>query len=160
MNQTIAVKVSGIQFYPGAAPDEPIEVETEGTYRMVNGRHHIKYDEMLGGTSDTTRNHIIISENAVTVRKAGPVTMEMVFEPNKTCMTQYATPFGTIYMAVTTSYIRTIIEDDAISAQIHYSLAVNSNRIADCTMDMSFHSMKEEDSFIKREEDEEDPADL
>ena len=152
MNHNIAVKVSGVQFYPGAAPDEPIEVETEGVYGFVNGRHHIRSEETLGGMADTTRNHIIIGDHSVTVRKAGPVNMEMTFEPGKTCMTRYETPFGAIYMSVTTCYLKTKVEDDAIRAQIHYSLAVNSNRITDCDMDMKFHSI--DNSFIDEEEEE------
>lgn len=151
MNNTVSVKVSGIQFYPGAAPDEPIEVETEGIHRLVNGRHHIKYEEAIGGVNETTRNHIIIADNAVTVRKAGPVTMEMVFEPMKTCVTQYATPFGTIFLSVTTSYIKTRIEEDTISAKIHYSLSVNSNRISDCDMTMHFSSIDGASSFVEKE---------
>lgn len=68
--------------------EEPIEVITAGNYYNKNGKHYIKYEEIMEGEKENTSSLIKIQGDTLEVTKKGLNNVHMIFQKNKrTCPT-------------------------------------------------------------------------
>ena len=144
MKKKILVQISGLQFEKGrTGPEssEPVELITEGVYRKVAGRHHIKYDENISGGTEMTRSHVIIDKSCIEVHKKGEVDVDMVFEMGKTKISSYKTRYGTMDFGISTTGLEMREMSDSLAAFIRYTLSVDDQYAADCTMEMTFRNL-------------------
>lgn len=141
MTKDIQVKIKGTQQTVGAEPDEPVVLTTTGVHRVVGGRHHIRYDETIEGTTGNTRNHVAIGADRIEVHKKGQVETDLIFERGRTNTAAYRTQFGTLQMDVHTSKLDVIEREDRIDIRMEYDLSAGRQRISDCVMEMTFESV-------------------
>ena len=64
----------------------------------------------------------------------------MVFEKNKKNLTCYATPFGNLTVGIMAHRIQIEESDTDIDVQVSYSLDVNDEYLADCSIQMNVKS--------------------
>lgn len=146
MTKDVLVSIKGMQFMGiEDEPDEPIEIITNGNYYFRNGSHYVKYEEVFEGFDGTTSNLVKIRPDCVELRKRGAANVHMVFEENKKNITYYETPFGKIQMGVSTTGIHLHSYDDRMRVRIEYTLDMNDNYVADCTLDMNVQSKVKKD---------------
>ncbi len=137
MTNEVEILIRGAQHYGDGHDEEPVILETKGVYRQIAGRHHIRYDEVISGTTETTRNHIAIAPNRIEVNKRGEVKTTMVFEEGKTHETRYETRFGTLVMQMRTKKLTVREHEHSIHTTIWYDLLANGEKAAECTMEIN-----------------------
>ena len=78
MTKEILLSIKGLQFLEDNNEDE-IEVITTGTYFQKDGRHYIKYDEVMEGLEGKIQNLIKINVKSMEVTKRRLSNVHMVF---------------------------------------------------------------------------------
>lgn len=141
MTKEVLINIKGMQFLGYEDdPEEPIELMTSGEYYFRNGAHFIKYEEVFEEMDGSTSNILKIKQNVIELRKKGVANVHMVFEKDKKNITFYDTPFGQIQMGVSTTDIKTRIEEDKMFVCIEYTLDMNDSYVADCTLELTVNS--------------------
>ena len=132
MKRDVLVYLRGTQFMVDAPEEEeaqPIELVVPGTYTVQNDVELIEYDEIFEGFENyPAKNRVELRDGSIEVHKTGAAEVDMVFVPGKRNVSYYTTPFGTIEMGIST--------DDNINIRAEYALAMNSELVADCVLDM------------------------
>ena len=82
------------------------------------------------------KNRVELRDGSIEVHKTGAAEVDMVFVPGKRNVSYYTTPFGTIEMGISTMAVDTQRDDDNINIRAEYALAMNSELVADCVLDM------------------------
>ncbi|MDO4479370.1 MAG: DUF1934 domain-containing protein [Lachnospiraceae bacterium] len=138
MTKNCIVTVRGEQNYPdGVQDNEPIELITTGYYEMIDGRHTLAYDEVFEDAAGVTSNRIDCVPGSAHVVKNGQINVDMLFEPGKSNLACYTTPFGHIDMAFTASSVECEKTDEAFSLKIVYTMAVEGRYAADCVLELT-----------------------
>ncbi len=139
MTKEILLSIKGLQFLEDNNEDE-IEVITTGTYFQKDGRHYIKYDEVMEGLEGKIQNLIKINGKSMEVTKRGLSNVHMVFEENKKNVTYYDTPFGNLLVGIAATNIDLNETKDIIDVKVDYALEVNYEHLADCTISMNIQA--------------------
>lgn len=139
MTQDILLKIKGLQFLEDDQ-EEQLEVITAARYFERDGKHYIKYDEVLEGFDGTVKNLIKLNNSSLEVSKQGLANVHMVFEENKKNMTYYDTPYGNLLVGISATDIAVSTSADQIDVKVDYALEVNYEHLADCTISMNIQS--------------------
>ena len=134
MTKEILLSISGLHMLE--EEDGNVEVVTAGDYYNRNGKHYILYDEVVEGLSGHISNRIKISGDSVEVTKKGLTNTQLIFEKGKKHMTRYQTPYGILNLGVLTRDVQVREEDALIGVKVEYSLEVNEQHLAECTIEM------------------------
>ena len=127
-----------------------MEVVTAGSYYHRNGKHYILYDEVVEGCSGHIHNTVKIGEESLEVIKRGISNVHMVFEKNKKNVSCYATPFGNLTVGIMAHRIRIEERDTDIDVEVGYSLDVNDEYLADCSIQLNVKSKDAGDFRLHR----------
>lgn len=146
MTRDVLVTISGLQVMQQESGMEPVDLITAGDYYKKNGKHYVIYDEVMEGFEGVTKNIIKIHEDCVDITKKGFTNVHMVFEKDKQNMTCYQTPFGSLMVGINAKSIKLQEKENDISLDLEYSLEVNYEHLADCTIKMAIQS-KESGEF-------------
>lgn len=145
MTKEVLLTISGLHMDAFSdEPDEenaPIEVITPATYYLKNGKHYVLYDEVVEGMLGSIKNTIkITGDSKLEMKKSGIASTNMVFEKEKINVTQYDTPYGEMMVGVYTKDMKVDVTEDDIDVSISYSLDVNSEKVADCSIVINIKS--------------------
>jgi uncharacterized beta-barrel protein YwiB (DUF1934 family) len=156
MTKDVLVNISGLQMAVDDLGNEdgPIEIITPGTYYFKDGNHYIFMEEVAEGIPGVTKTQIRVKgKDSLEVIKKGISNTHMIFEKNKTNRCYYNTPFGQLNLGIATSSIVIEESEDNINIRAEYSLDVNFDPLAECTIrinikpqgakDFSFHDTME-----------------
>ena len=133
MTREVLVSVKGLHVMEEAADDE-IEVISAGKYYYRNGKHYILYDELVEGTKEIIKNCIKLQNGKMELQKKGPLRTEMVFERDKKNTSWYFTPYGNMMAGIDVKEMKISESDDVIEVNVKYSLEMNYEHIADCSI--------------------------
>lgn len=139
MTKQVLLSISGLQFLDEGM-SEPVEVVTAGEYYNRNGKHWVIYEEVIEGIKGSIQNTIKIGDHTVEVTKKGLTNVHMVFEESKKNMTSYSTPFGNMFIGILASDVDIKESENDIDVKVAYSLEVNYEHLADCTINMNIKS--------------------
>lgn len=131
------------------AGDDGIQVIALGEYYEKKGIHYILYDEVVEGRSIVDKNMIKIGPDKVEVTKKGGTSVQMVFEEGKKTMTNYHTPYGSIYMGVDVFSIEKRITQALIEMQIIYQLELNYEPVAMCALKLKVISKNDKNFTLQ-----------
>ena len=145
MTKDVLIKIRGLQFMADTE-NEPIEIITSGDYYKRNGKHYIVYDEVMEGFAEPARNIIKLGENVLDITKRGLSNVHMMFEKNRKNVTYYNTPYGSILIGIDAKKIEVEESEYNIDVRVDYSLDVNYEHMADCSITMNIVS-KEKGEF-------------
>lgn len=120
--------------------DEAIEIINIGSYRVVNGKEYIKYEEIYEGEPRKCTSLIRIAGGAVEITKKGAVTAHLSFVPGQKTMTFYETPYGNIYLGIFSRDVDIRRTDDIIRINIDYALELNYEQVSDCQVAIEIRS--------------------
>ena len=141
MTKEVLVRIKGLQLI-NEGEEEPIEVIAPGTYFEKNGKHYIKYDEVLEGFDGTVQNLIKVDKSCMEVTKRGVANVHMIFEENKKNLTYYSTPFGNLRIGISARDISLSAGKDSLDVSVDYALEVNYEHLADCNIRMNVQAKK------------------
>lgn len=110
--------------------ESSITTKAIGSYRLVDGRHVIRYKETddENGGSD---NIIEISPGLIEMIKKGEQSTHMVFDLSGTTHSVYDTPYGSLMFQVNTTKINIDENKDEIKVDMEYNLSHNNSHISD-----------------------------
>lgn len=150
MTKEVLISIKGLQMLAeGEEDEEALEMVTAGDYYMKNGSHFVKYDEVIEGFSDVTKNYIRIKPHSVEVRKRGIVNVHMVFEENKKNVTYYTTPYGQMQMGLAATRVNIKETDENIDVAVDYALEINEQHVADCSIFLNVKSKDARDFSLE-----------
>lgn len=139
MTKEVLLTIAGLQLLDGEQ-ETPVEVVTAGAYYHRNGKHYILYDEVIEGCPGHIHNTVKIGEESLEVIKKGISNVHMVFEKNRKNLTCYATPFGNLTIGIMARQIQIEESDKDIDVQVNYSLDVNEQYLAECSIQLNVKS--------------------
>ena len=137
MTKDVLVNISGLQMAVDDLGNEdgPIDIITPGTYYFKDGNHYIFMEEVAEGIPGVTKTQIRVKgKDSLEVIKKGISNTHMIFEKNKTNRCYYSTPFGQLNLGIATSSIVIEESEDNINIRAEYSLDVNFDPLAECTI--------------------------
>lgn len=138
MTKEVLVSISGLQMAAGdmeSNDDEPIEVLSAGTYYFKNGKHYVFFEEVAEGMQGVTKTQIKWKDKEwLEVSKKGLSNVHMIFEKNKKNRCFYETPFGQLNLGIFMSEMQVDEKEDSINIRAEYSLDVNYEPLAECTI--------------------------
>ncbi|MCR5603842.1 MAG: DUF1934 domain-containing protein [Lachnospiraceae bacterium] len=147
MKKDVLITISGIQSDKNRESDK-IELVTSGSYYKKNNKHYLLYDEIFGEQEEVTKNIARFDSDEFHITKSGFTNVDMSFEQNKRNMTNYITPYGSMLLGVDASRVDVVENDESIQVDIAYSLDVNYEHIADCTLHMDIQSRDGSEEII------------
>lgn len=140
MTKDILVSIRGLQIAEESEGEEQLEVITSGSYFQKDGKHYIKYDEVVEGMEGNIRNLIKVNGDSMEVTKRGLSNVHMIFEEHKKNVTYYDTPFGNLLVGIAATNIDVKEEKEEIDVHVDYALEINYQHMADCTITMNIKS--------------------
>ena len=130
--------------------NDPVEIVTAGDYYNRNGKHYVLYDEVVEGCTGHIQNTIKIGEESLEVMKKGLSNVHMIFEKNKKNMSCYSTPFGNMTIGILANDIDVKESEKNIDIEVKYSLEVNYEHYADCSIQMNIKSKDAGDFSLRQ----------
>ena len=119
----VTLFIRGEQYFDDVDPDAT-ELVTEGTLELMEEGMRLTYQETsLTGMEGTTTTFEITGPQ-VTLRRAGTVNSQMVFEEGRQHTSLYETPYGELSVDIQTSALRHNLNDRGGLLEIRYSIAV------------------------------------
>ena len=119
----VLLSIRGEQYFDGVDPDAT-ELMTEGTMELSEEGLTLRYQETaLTGMEGTTTTFEITGPQ-VTLRRAGTVNSQMVFEEGRQHTSLYETPYGELTVDIQTSCLRHNLTERGGIMEIKYSIAV------------------------------------
>ena len=119
----VTLFIRGEQYFDDVDPDAT-ELVTEGTLELMEEGLRLTYQETsLTGMEGTTTTFEITGPQ-VTLRRAGTVNSQMVFEEGRQHTSLYETPYGELSVDIQTSALRHNLSERGGLLEIKYSIAV------------------------------------
>ncbi len=135
MTKDVIIGISGLQF-TGEENAESLEVIAPGQYYYRDGKHYVKYEEVVEGFEEKNENLVKIGPRKVEVTKKGLTNVHMVFEEKKKNVTCYTTPFGNLMIGIKGNGVSIREEEKNILVKADYTLDINYEYVADCSIRM------------------------
>lgn len=133
MTKDVIIGISGLHF-TGDENADSLEMIAPGEYYFKNGKHYIKYEEVLEGYQEKNTNIVKIAPDKLEVTKKGITNVHMVFEQNTKNLACYSTPFGNLMFGIEGGSLSITESEDLIHVQTKYSLDINYEHVADCVI--------------------------
>lgn len=121
MTKEVKISVCGMQWGDGIE-ENTIESKTGGEYYYKNGSSYIFYEEFAEEFSKPSKTRIKWKGNGLELIRQGGVDTHMIFEENQTHMTNYVTPYGSLFLGVKTKTVNIEEKEDTISILVEYQL--------------------------------------
>lgn len=140
MKKEVMLRIRGVHFPDGQDEQEEMELVTSGSYFEKDGRRYIKYDEVQEDSEEVIRNLLKIEKDSLELTRRGMTNVHMVFEKDKKSESYYDTPFGRFLVGISATHLNVSEEADSLSVQVKYALEINSDYIADCSIQILANS--------------------
>ena len=145
MTKDVIIGITGLQF-GGEECADSLEMIASGEYYNKNGKHYLKYEEVVEGFSESNKNLVKIEPGRVEVTKRGLTNLNMIFEENKKHVTCYQTPFGNLMLGISDSEVSIEESEHKLVVKASYSLEINYEHVSDCVIQINAYS-KENGEF-------------
>lgn len=130
MQKDVMICIRGMQ---GVMEDaQEIESIYKGTYYQKNDCHYVLFEEIMEGFTQVSKNRLTFKPGYLHLRKRGPATVDMEFQPQKESNTCYTTPYGDIMMGILTKRVEVSDTEEEISIEADYDLSANYEKMAQC----------------------------
>lgn len=120
----VIISIRGKQTFQGA-PDEPVELITEGLLRREGEGYALSYQESevtgMAGTLTTFQ----IEPQRITLLRVGQYNSEMVFQAGRRHLSLYETPYGSLSMGIDTRRLRAALSEKGGSIEIDYNIEID-----------------------------------
>ena len=140
MTRDVLVSIKGLQFQTDPLNNEETETITPAEYYKKSDGHYIIYDEVTEGIDEKTKNIIHVKNHELSIIKRGAINVQMLFEENKKNLTSYRTPYGSLMIGIDAKKVDYCEKENNLKISIDYSLELNYEHYADCTISMDICS--------------------
>lgn len=129
MTKNVLITISGMQY---DIEDEAVELVTDGTYYLKNGKHYILFEEQPESDSPVIKNIVKFNENGFEIVKKGGSNSCLLFDKERKTSTVYHTPAGPVQVDVVTRNFSVAETEQELIVKINYTLDINYNFISEC----------------------------
>lgn len=129
MTNEVELTISGLQWGEDMEQDN-IETVVPAQYFKKNDSHYVLYEEEMEGFSQTSKNRIKIKGNLLELTRQGLLHTHMIFEENKTHMTDYVTPYGNFVLGIHTDSIQMRETAESIEVTVEYKIEIGEEPIS------------------------------
>ena len=142
MTRDVLLAMKGMQFQlnENTGENENIEIITAAQYFEKGDHAYLLYDEIMEGVDTPISNMIRFDNDSIEVTKKGGINVHMVFEKGKQNLTNYATPYGTLVIGISTRNVEIDKNEEHIHLQADYGLDINYEFLANCQISMDISS--------------------
>ncbi len=128
MDNNVLLSIKTYQDIDSGEVEEPIELQTQGKFGMINDKYYIVYKESeMTGFADTTTTIKVWEDNAVVTRK-GKHNMKLLYEAGKQNLCLYPTPYGDIPASIKTFAVDFDFKEQGGLLKVDYTIdADNEN---------------------------------
>ncbi len=145
LKENVVITICGTQYDTSDSPEQVKTTQT-GTYRRIGNKHVFLYDEVLNESlfqkPMVAKSILKISPEEVHITKKGPAQTDMLFQPGLSYSTYYDTPLGTLQMCLSTGFLDVQETEDSLHVFLQYSMDINYNHTANCTIEISISSLE------------------
>lgn len=134
MDEQVLVNLKSVQKV--GDKEEVVDLVAEGTYKLEEGKHVIKYDEFDSESNFKTKNILKFNNNKAEIERNGEFAGTLTFEVGERNESLYSTPFGELFWEVVTEDINLNEKDDEISLKIRYELYAQNEKVSDHIIDL------------------------
>lgn len=142
MTKEVLVTVKGLRI--GEKQDDSMEIICNGTYYFRNGKHYVKYEEIMEESMSSISNTLKICDEAdrlrVEVKKKGAIETTLIFEEGQNHISCYETEYGSFMLGFHASHIWMEQEENEINIHIDYALEMNYEHLSNNKIDISIVS--------------------
>ncbi|MCI8294399.1 MAG: DUF1934 domain-containing protein [Lachnospiraceae bacterium] len=138
MTKDVLITISGSQVIDGEAGE--IEMITIGDHYQKNGKHYVRYEEVMEGFDGVIKNTIKIWPDCMDIMKTGLTDVHMRFEKGQKRLARYLTPMGEMLVGLDTKEISLDETDDSLKVQVRYLLDIDDAHIAECNITVDIQS--------------------
>lgn len=129
MTKEVELSISGLQW--GEDIDEGnIETVVQAEYFKKNDSHYLLYEESMEGFTQVSKNRMKLKGNLLELTRQGLVNTHMIFEENKTHMTDYVTPYGKFLLGINTQKVLLEEREDFIRMIVEYKIEIGEEPIS------------------------------
>lgn len=139
MTKEVNISIIGTQ--KNSDGEEVVEVKCKGLYYKKNNKHYILYEEKQSDSQSIEKNRIKITDTQVEIMKNGGSSLHMIFDEDKSWLTNYSTPFGDLEVGIETKQVCCVEQEDTIDLRISYSLEMNGSHLYDCVTEIRVVSL-------------------
>ena len=134
MEKEVLIRVRGLHTMDDAGVMEPVEILVPGDYYLRNGKHYLRYEEIMDESGEPTMNLVKITDTRMEVKKTGLANVEMLFEVGKKNMSCYVTPMGMVEMGIMTTEYKMEETEQNLNVEVRYSVDMNGVYVSDCQL--------------------------
>ena len=142
MKKDVLVTVKGLT--TGENHDDSMEIVCNGTYYFKNGKHYIRYEEIMEESMSLISNTLKISDKSgkfrVEVKKKGSIETTLIFEEGQSHIACYDTEYGSFMLGFNASLISVEQDENKINIHIDYAMEMNYEYLSDNKIDISIVS--------------------
>lgn len=135
MTREVMLTIRGLHSMSDADADN-VETVTVAEYFKKNDSHYLLYEEKQEGFEQPCKNRIKFTANRMEMVKKGVVNTCMNFEKDKSCATEYVTPYGSLLLDIHTGKFVVEEQADHISVIVEYVLEMNEEPLSECRIEM------------------------
>lgn len=141
MTRDVLVSITGARF--SEYDKEDVEMIVGGDYFWKNEKHYIRYEEVMENSGEIVKNTIKITPDTMDIMKKGSIQTHMVFRKGKDNVSCYLTPVGELMVGIHTKDIQIEEKLESLRVKVEYSLEINYDHIADCSIVVCVRSKAE-----------------
>ncbi len=142
MTKDVLVTVKGLE--TGYDTDASMEIVCNGAYYFRNGKHYVKYEEIMEDGMSRISNTLKISAAQdtpkVEVKKKGAIETTLIFEEGRNHIACYETEYGSFMLGFHASRIFLKYFENEINIHIDYAIEMNYEHLSDNQIDISIVS--------------------
>ncbi len=138
MTKDVLITISGSQMIDGESGQ--VEMITTGDYYQKNGKHYVRYEEVMEGFDGVVKNTIKIQPDCMDIMKTGLTDVHMKFEKDQKRLARYITPMGEMLVGLNTKDISLEEADDSLIVRVWYSLDIDQQHVSECSITIDIQS--------------------
>lgn len=130
MTKEVELSISGLQWGEDIEEDN-IETVVPAEYFKKNDSHYLLYEESMEGFTQNTKCRMKLKGKLLELTRQGLVSTHMVFEENKTHMTDYVTPYGKFLLGINTEKVLLEEREDFICMIVEYKIETGGKPVSE-----------------------------
>lgn len=117
-----------------------IEVVTPGEFTVSSEGFNAVYDETEISGMEGTKTRLFINDNSVSLEREGTTTSKMYFEKDKSDVSLYDTPYGTLELKIKTNDLKIDMNEDGGDVFIDYKMIIGDQSIQNTKLKINIKS--------------------
>lgn len=140
MDKNVIISVKGTQSTNNQV-NIIMELVTEGKYYKKDEAYFITYDESEVTGMNGTTTTLMVTDDVVTLVRAGSVNSQFVFQQGQKHISYYDTEYGAFTVGVTANEVDVRIDDNGGEIRIDYQLEIDNNETGENDFCMSIREV-------------------